>query len=431
MGKVAFMTLGCKVNQDETDSIMELFQQKDYEIVDFSEEADVYVINTCTVTQVGSKKSRQMIRRAHRLNPQALIAVTGCYSQTASEEVAKIPGVGLIVGNNQKHNMVTLVEQRLEEQGSKILVAPRHELNEFHSLPLATLRQRHRATLKIQEGCDNFCTYCIVPYARGPIRSKELGEVILDCEKLVQEGYKEVVLTGIHLGSYGRDLDSQVSLADVVNSLDKITGLDRVRLSSVEPTDFNTHLLTAIKSSRNICNHFHVPLQSGCDKILDLMGRKYTTDLYLQVINELRNLKKDVAITTDIMVGFPGETQTDFDITMNLVKKANFSDMHVFKYSIREGTPASKFNDQIPNVIKEQRSTELMNLGLELKKEFINSFIGNKVEVLFEKKSDEYIEGHTSNYIEVRVKGDETLLGKIREVEITEIIGHMALGKLI
>lgn len=430
MGTVAFMTLGCKVNQDETDSIMELFQQKGYEAVDFADQADIYVINTCTVTQVGSKKSRQMIRRAHRLNPTALVVVTGCYSQTASEEVAKIPGVGLIVGNNQKHNIMSLIEDRLTQHSDKVVVGARHELNEFHSLPLATQRQRHRATLKIQEGCDNFCTYCIVPYARGPIRSKPLSEVITDCEELVKKGYKEVVLTGIHLGSYGRDLENQVSLSDVINSLDTIVGLDRVRLSSVEPTDFDTNLISAIKSSRNICNHFHVPLQSGCDKILDLMGRKYTTDYYLQVITNLRTLKEDVAITTDIMVGFPGETQTDFDITMDFVKKAQFSGMHVFKYSVREGTPASNYKEQLPNSIKEQRSSELLNLGLKLKKEFNNKFIGKTLDVLFEKTHEDKIEGHTSNYIEVEVSADQELLGCINAVEIIHTSGEKAVGKI-
>lgn len=434
LNKVAFMTLGCKVNQDETDSILDLFQNKDYQVVDFNEEADIYIINTCTVTQVGSKKSRQMIRRAHRLNPDALIAVTGCYSQTASEEVAKIPGVGLIIGNDQKHNMVQLVEEALEEKKEnpklKVLVSERHDLNEFHSLPVSTSRQRHRATLKIQEGCDNFCTYCIVPYARGPIRSKPLVDVINDCKTLVEDGYKEIILSGIHLGSYGRDLDEHLSLADVVNSLSEIDSLERVRLSSVEPTDFSIELINAIKNSKNICNHFHVPLQNGCDRILDLMGRKYNTAYYKGVIDKLRALKEDVAITTDIMVGFPGETDEDFSTMLDFVGEIKFSGMHVFKYSPREGTPASTYKDQLPNHIKDTRSSILSQKALELKQEFNKNFIGKKLNVLFEKEEGGKIIGHSSNYILVESEGNATNLGKVYEVKIEKISGEKVVGEI-
>ncbi len=424
------MTLGCKVNQDETDSMMDLFQKAGYTTVDFGDVSNVYVINTCTVTQVGSKKSRQMIRRAHRINPSALIVVTGCYSQTASEEVAKIPGVGLIVGNDQKHNIVQLVEETQNAEDLKILVSERHMLNEFHSLPISTSRQRHRATLKIQEGCDNFCTYCIVPFARGPIRSKKLDEVIKDCKGLVNEGYQEIILSGIHLGSYGRDLEEHVSLADVVRELSKIEKLSRVRLSSVEPTDFTTDLLEAIKTSKNICNHFHVPLQNGCDRILDLMGRKYTTKFYLETINQLRTLKEDVAITTDIMVGFPGETQEDFDITLEFVKKAKFSGMHVFKYSPREGTPASKFENQLNNQIKDERSKRLTDLALDLKKDFNKKFLETTLDVLFEKEESGIIEGHTSNYILVEAKGSKENLGKIVPVKLEELDEEKIVGTI-
>jgi threonylcarbamoyladenosine tRNA methylthiotransferase MtaB len=427
------MTLGCKVNQDETESMMDLFKKSGYQVVDFDDKSDIYVINTCTVTQVGSKKSRQMIRRAHRLNPDALIVVTGCYSQTASEEVAKIPGVRLIVGNDQKHNIVKLSEEALnkrKDEKPKILVSQRHELTEFHSLPIATNRQRHRATLKIQEGCDNFCTYCIVPYARGPIRSKPLKDVVEDCKQLVKEGYREIVLTGIHLGSYGKDLSESLSLADVVNSLSELSDLKRLRLSSIEPTDFSVELLTAIKNSNNICNHFHVPLQNGCDKILDLMGRKYNTAYYEKVIETLRSLKKDVAITTDIMVGFPGETEEDFNKTLEFVQKIQFSGIHVFKYSPREGTPASSFPNQVPNSIKDKRSDILTKKALELKQQFNQLFLGKEVDVLFEKAVDDQIEGHTTNYIVVQAYGRKELLGSILPVELLEIRGESVFGRI-
>ncbi|SES66670.1 tRNA (N(6)-L-threonylcarbamoyladenosine(37)-C(2))-methylthiotransferase MtaB [Anaerobranca gottschalkii] len=433
MNRVAFMTLGCKVNQDETDSMIDLFKKRGYQIVDFNEKSDIYVINTCTVTQVGSKKSRQMIRRAHRLNPDALIVVTGCYSQTASEEVAKIPGVSLIVGNDQKHNIVKLSEEALgknKAEKPEVLVSQRHELTKFHSLPIATNRQRHRATLKIQEGCDNFCTYCIVPYARGPIRSKPLKDVVEDCKQLVKEGYQEIVLTGIHLGAYGRDLSETLSLADVVNSLSEITDLKRLRLSSIEPTDFSMELLTAIKNSNNICNHFHVPLQNGCDKILDLMGRKYDSAYYEKVIETLRSIKKDVAITTDIMVGFPGETDEDFNKTLEFVEKIRFSGIHVFKYSPREGTPASTFPNQVPNSIKEKRSDILTKKALELKHKYYQQFLGEEVEVLFEKEVDGKIEGHTTNYMVVQANGTKELLGSILPVELLEIEGETIFGRI-
>lgn len=430
MIKVAFTTLGCKVNQDETDSMVELFQKKGYLLVDFNDEANVYIINTCTVTQVGSKKSRQMIRRAHRLKPDALIVVTGCYSQTASEEVSKIDGVGLIIGNEQKHNIVDIVEEVLKEKGDtlKVLVSQRHNLNQFHSLPVSTSRQRHRATLKIQDGCDNFCTYCIVPYARGPIRSKPLDDVLKDCKLLVKDGYKEIVLSGIHLGSYGRDLHGQISLADVIISLSEMDGLERVRLSSVEPTDFSIELLDAIKNSRNICNHFHVPLQNGSDRILELMGRRYDTSYYKEVIEKLRSIKEDVAITTDIMVGFPGERDEDFNTTLKFVDEVKFSGMHVFKYSPREGTPASTYKDQLPNHIKDLRSDILTKKALHLKQEFNKKFIGKSLRVLFEKEEAGTLLGHSSNYVLVQAMGDSTYLGKIYEVEIIEHLHEKVLG---
>ncbi|WP_353894344.1 tRNA (N(6)-L-threonylcarbamoyladenosine(37)-C(2))-methylthiotransferase MtaB [Proteinivorax hydrogeniformans] len=429
MSKVAFYTLGCKVNQDETDSLAQLFKQHGYFVVDFTDKASVYVINTCTVTQAGSRKSRQMIRRAVRNAPDSLVVVTGCYSQTASEEVAKIPGVDLIVGNDKKHLIVDLVNQK-EKSEDKIMVSPRQNLSEFYNLPIPAERKRKRATLKIQEGCDNFCTYCIVPFARGPIRSKPLDEVLDDVKKLIDEGFKEVVLTGIHLGSYGRDNDNATSLADVVNRLGEVEGLKRVRLSSVEPTDFDEDLLKAIEASPNLCNHFHIPLQNGSDAILEKMGRKYDSQFYLNIINKVRSIKKDAAITTDIMVGFPSESEDNFDENIELVKKVRFSDIHVFKYSLREGTKASKMSNQVPSDIKDIRSKKLTALANELKEEYNQKFIGKELDVLFEQHSNGWVFGHSSNYIKVYCAKKKDIIGDLRSVSIKDLQDDGVFGEI-
>ncbi|WP_350342498.1 tRNA (N(6)-L-threonylcarbamoyladenosine(37)-C(2))-methylthiotransferase MtaB [Proteinivorax tanatarense] len=428
MATVAFYTLGCKVNRDETDSLAQLFKQQGYRVVDFNEKASVYVINTCTVTQAGSRKSRQMIRRAVRTAPDGLVVVTGCYSQTASEEIAKIPGVDLIIGNDKKHKIVDIIEQGSSK--NKILVSSRQKLNEFYNLPIPDERKRKRATLKIQEGCDNFCSYCIVPYARGPIRSKPIDEIISDIKKLIDEGFKEVVLTGIHLGSYGRDQEDDVSLADVVHRLGKIENLNRVRLSSVEPTDFDTELLEAIKVSPNLCNHFHIPLQNGSDEILKKMGRKYDSAYFLETVSKIREIVKDVAITTDVMVGFPSETEENFKQNLQFIKKVGFSDIHVFKYSMREGTKASKMSRQITGEIKDRRAKELAQQANLLKTQYNKKFLGSKLEVLFEQYSDGNMIGHSSNYVKVYCPGEKKYIGHVRNVLINNLTKDGVAGNI-
>ena len=431
--KVAFHTLGCKVNQYDTQSMLEKFLERGYEVVEFDEKADVYIINTCTVTGLGDRKSRQMIRRAHRINPDAVIAVVGCYAQRASEEVLSIPGVNLVLGTQDRDKIVDLVEQ-VRDTGSPInAVGDIMKVREFEEMPITSYEGKTRAVLKVQEGCNQFCAYCIIPYARGPIRSRRMESVVSEVERLVDAGFKEFVLTGIHVASYGKDLED-CDLLSLIQSVHSIEGVKRIRLGSLEPTFITQEFVDRAVDLPKLCQHYHLSLQSGSDSVLKRMNRKYTTEQYRQAVDILRKSMPDVAITTDIMVGFPGETEEEFNETMDFVREIRFSRIHVFQYSPRAGTKAAAFPDQVPGDVKERRSHDLIELGLQLERAYLGSFLGKEEQVLFEEESkdkkDSY-EGYTEHYIRVVAGGNPGILNTIKPVLLRKIEKSHILGSII
>lgn len=431
MKKVAFHTLGCKVNQYETQAMGELFEKEGYTIVPDSDVADVYVINTCTVTNVGDKKSRQFIRRAKRNNPEAIIAVVGCYAQTAPKEVLSIEGVNIVIGTNERNKIVDAVRNCVPEEKIS-LVDDIMKVKEFEEMSIADVKDKTRAFLKIQEGCNQYCSYCIIPYARGPIRSRGKLEIVEEIKGLVEKGFKEVVLTGIHVASYGKDLDEKTPLIDILKDVNKIEGLKRIRLSSLEPTLFTHEFLSELSKLEKICEHFHLSLQSGSSTVLKRMNRKYTADEYMEIVGRIRNVYPKVALTTDIIVGFPGETDEEFDTTYNFVKEIGFSEIHVFKYSPRTGTPAAKYTDQVDGLKKHYRSEKLIELGEQLKLNYRNMFIGSDKEVLFEtisKEDPSYIEGYTDNYLKVLASSNDVKEGELVDIRLIELKEDYILGE--
>lgn len=381
--KVALTTLGCKVNQDETAGMEALFAKEGFEIVDFKGCADVYVVNTCTVTQTGSKKSRQLLRQARRRNPAAIVVAAGCYPQAAPEELADLPEIDLVIGNSHKRDVVKLVQMALAGNGQRIIV---QEPVEFMSFPISHLDGRHRATLKIQEGCRRFCTYCIVPKARGTLRSMPLDAIISKAIELVQLGFQELVLTGINLTSYGKE-NNGPSLAEVINRLAPEVKPARIRISSVEPTDFSAELIEAFKENANVCRDFHIPLQSGSNSVLRRMGRKYSAQDFLELTTTLNENFDRPSFSTDVIVGFPGETQDEFEDTVNVVRAVGFCRLHVFRYSPRPGTPAASFPDQVESAISARRSQLLIDLGENLAEQFAHLLLGSDEELLVEEPS--------------------------------------------
>ncbi len=430
MKKSAFYTLGCKVNQYETEAMTELFANAGYEICNFSEKADVYIINTCSVTNMGDRKSRQIIRRAKKTNPKAIIAVTGCYAQTAPDEVLSVEGVNIVIGTQDRKNIVSLVES-LKNSSNINHVSDIMHTHEFEKLHIKQYTDRTRAFIKIQEGCNQFCSYCIIPYARGPIRSREKSEVINEITQLASAGFREVILVGIHVASYGMDL-KDTSLSDLILDVDKIDGIERIRLSSIEPMTLNQEFIDTIKDAKKLCHHFHISLQSGCNDTLKRMNRKYTTAQFKGIVDSLRNAFDDVAITTDIMVGFPGETDEEFDCTVNFVRDIAFADAHVFQYSRRRGTPAAKRPDQVNPTIKEERSKIIINGTQHTRDAFIGRFIGKKMRVLFEQPaSDGLFEGKTDNYITVHARSETNLNGCFKNVMLEKNIDGIVIGTII
>lgn len=431
MKKAAFYTLGCKVNQYETEAMAEMFKSSGYEITDFENYADVYVINTCTVTNMSDRKSRQIIRRAKKTNPAAIVAVTGCYAQTSPEDVKKIDGVNIVVGTKDRKNIVELTEAASADNCIDTVSDIMHT-HDFEDLSIKTYQNRTRAYIKIQDGCNQFCSYCIIPYARGPVRSRPEHEVIAEIQKLADDGFSEIILTGIHVASYGKDLES-CDLASLICKADKTDGIKRIRLSSIEPMTLNDDFIERIKPCSKLCHHFHLSLQSGCDETLKRMNRKYTCAEYENIVNGLRKNFADAAITTDIMVGFPGETEDEFLKTSEFVQRISFADAHIFQYSQRKGTPAAKRPDQVAPEIKEKRSKIIAEITQKSRDEFRNQFIGCELEVLFEQpyhKDNEYFEGKTSNYLTVIVPTSENLSGQIRNVTLLEIKDDVIVGKL-
>ena len=398
--KVALTTLGCKVNHYETEAMRELFVQDGWEIAAFSEAADVYVINTCTVTQTSDTKSRQMIARAHRMNPDALVVAVGCYAQTAPEAVAALEGVGLVIGTSGRKEIVPRVKEALLAKAGEAFIAPLYEMRAFE--PLSAVRDsRTRATLKIQDGCVNFCSYCIIPYARGPLRSRPPEEISSEVALLSAEGYREIVLTGIHLGAYGRDLAENVTLADAARAVLTLPELKRLRLGSLESIELSPELFALIRSDERFAKHLHLPLQAGSDAILKAMNRHYDTAEFARLIETVEDAVPGVAISTDIIVGFPGETEELFQQSLDFAARMNFARMHVFPYSRRKGTPAASMPDQVAPEVKKDRVHRMQQLADQKAAEFHAAFLGRTVDVLFETAHEGVWDGLTGNYIRV------------------------------
>lgn len=417
MATAAFFTLGCKVNQTETAALQQLFVAADYQLVPFEGHADVYVINTCTVTQLGDRKSRQMIRRARRANSAAVIVVTGCYAQVSPDDVLKIPEVDLVIGTHSRNRLPEMVEEAKKSRLN--FVVPLTEKKQFEDLSAVQSRERKRAFLKIQEGCRQFCSYCIVPHARGPLYSRSPEETVIESKRLAVQGFHELVLTGVHLGSYGTDLPGEIALSDLLRRLVPLSEIRRIRISSLEPTEITPDLIEVMLEHPSICRHLHIPLQSGDDLVLRRMNRKYDATEFLQLVRWLRNQLPGIAITTDVMVGFPGETEEQFQRTMVLVEKSAFSRIHVFKYSPRSGTPAADFPKQVPPAVKEERSKRLIALGHSLAIAFRRQFIGKTVDVLFEETAGKgKLAGLTEHYVRVTAHASEDFLGEITAVAV-------------
>ncbi len=402
--RVALYTLGCKVNSYETDRIRETFQSEGAAIVPFTEPADVYVVNTCTVTQMAAKKSRQILHRARRLNPEALIVATGCFVQTGRDGMSAAGAVDLYVSNADKSQLVQRVNDAMRD---------RKLLNDSIQAPEEEMKHT-RAFLKIQDGCRQYCSYCIIPYVRGPLQSRDPEDILAEVRHLVSQGYKELVLTGIHLSSYGRqgtfaDPNARLTLGRLIQRLNEVEGLERIRLGSLEPGLITDSYLEEIAQTDKLCPHYHLSLQSGCAKTLRAMNRRYTPDEYVQAVERLRRFRPETAITTDLIVGFPGETEEDFEESLAFLRQIGFSQVHVFKYSMREGTAAARRTDQVPEEVKHARSERTIQVAEELSWEFASRFIGSVREVLLEKAWEHGWEGYTDHYIRTLVEGEKTL----------------------
>ena len=420
--KVAFCSLGCKVNQYETNAMAQKFIEHGYEVVEFDEYADVYIVNTCTVTNVADRKSRQMLRRAKEINKDATLVACGCYAQVAKEELKKIPEIDLIIRNNEKNDIIQIVENHIAQKGAEDLVSDVMYKLDYVELGTTTYTEKTRAVIKVQDGCDRFCSYCLIPYARGHIRSRKIENVIEEIKKVVEEGINEVVITGIHIASYGRDFKGKnIGLIDLLEEINKIQGLHRIRLGSIEPTIITDEFVERLSKLDKICDHFHLSLQSGCTETLKRMNRRYTTEEFKEVTKRLRAKFPNAALTTDIIVGFPGETDDEFNTTYEFLKDIAFYKMHIFKYSQRKGTKAAVMPNQVDGKIKEERSKKLIELSNENEYNYNKKYIGKQVEVLFEEREGEYLKGHTTNYIVVKHKTDKNdLINKIAKVTVSE-----------
>ncbi|WP_110926916.1 tRNA (N(6)-L-threonylcarbamoyladenosine(37)-C(2))-methylthiotransferase MtaB [Bacillus massiliglaciei] len=421
MATVAFHTLGCKVNHYETEAIWQLFKNDGYERVEYESTADVYVINTCTVTNTGDKKSRQVIRRAIRQNPDAVIAVTGCYAQTSPAEIMAIPGVDIVVGTQDRVKMLEYIEQFKEERQPINGVGNIMKNRVYEELDVPAFTDRTRASLKIQEGCNNFCTFCIIPWARGLMRSRDPEEVIRQAQQLVDAGYKEIVLTGIHTGGYGEDM-KDYNLAMLLRDLEeKVAGLKRIRISSIEASQISDEVIEVLANSKKVVRHLHIPIQSGSDTVLKRMRRKYTMDFFADRLVKLKEALPGLAVTSDVIVGFPGETEEEFMDTYNFIKEHKFSELHVFPYSKRTGTPAARMEDQIDEEVKNERVHRLISLSDQLAKEYASHFEGEVLEVIPEVELENGLfEGYTDNYLKVHFPATEAMIGEIVKVKLTK-----------
>lgn len=428
MRKAALHNLGCKVNSYETEAMTQLLKKAGYEIVSFQDQADVYIINTCSVTNMADRKSRQMLHKAKKQNPNAVVVATGCYVQTATEKMAQDLSIDLVVGNNRKKDIVEILneyyaEKEAGEQVKEEYVIDINHTDEYEDLEISTVTEHTRAHLKIQDGCNNFCSYCIIPYARGRIRSRTMESIKAELERLSASGFKEIVLTGINLSCYD---DNGKKLIDVIEMADNVNGIERIRLGSLDPEVVTEDFVERLGKVKKICPHFHFSLQSGCDKTLKAMNRHYTSDEYYEKCQLIRKYIDNPAFTTDVIVGFPGETEEDYISSREFVKKVKFAELHVFKYSKRDGTVAAKMPNQIDEKIKTLRSEDLIKTGEELTKEFRQAKIGQDTTVLFEEKilldNKEYWVGHTVDYIKIAVPEKENLEGQIRKVNVKDFL---------
>ena len=432
---VSFYTLGCKVNQYETNAMEQQFIKNNYEIVENTQKADIYVINTCTVTNMAERKSRQMLRRVKEINPSAVLVVCGCYAQVAKNELEQIPEIDIILGINEKNEIVQIVENYMEKMAEQDKRSQEAEIDdvskqkEFLDFGDVTYTEKNRAVVKVQDGCNMFCSYCIIPYARGRIRSRKIESVVSEIKKIAKEEIKEVVITGIHVASYGKDFDNEntskkIRLIDLLEAINKIDGIDRIRLSSLEPTIVDEEFATRLSKLDKICDHFHLSLQSGCDETLKRMNRKYTTQIYRDAVATLRKYYPEASFTTDVIVGFPGETDEEFAKTYEFLKEIDFYRLHVFKYSPRRGTVAEKMPNQIDGNKKEERSNKLIELSNNTENKHNKNYIDKTVKVLFEEFENGFFKGHTTNYMMVKVAGEEEqsdkFVNKILDVKIKE-----------
>ncbi|KAB2194888.1 tRNA (N(6)-L-threonylcarbamoyladenosine(37)-C(2))-methylthiotransferase MtaB [Staphylococcus epidermidis] len=432
MSTVAFHTLGCKVNHYETEAIWQLFKDANYERVEFETNADVFVINTCTVTNTGDKKSRQIIRRAIRQNPDAVVCVTGCYAQTSSAEIMEIHGVDIVVGTQDRHKLLDYIQQFQDERQPINGVGNIMKNRTYEELEVPYFTDRTRASLKIQEGCNNFCTFCIIPWARGLMRSRDPEKVVEQATQLVNSGYKEIVLTGIHTGGYGQDLKNY-NLAQLLRDLDTIEGLERIRISSIEASQLTDEVIDVIGNSNKVVRHLHIPLQSGSDDVLKRMRRKYTMAHFSERLTKLHQALPDLAVTSDVIVGFPGESEDEFQETYDFIVNHHFSELHVFPYSPRIGTPAARMDNQIDEETKNVRVHKLISLSNQLAKEYASKFEDEVLEVIPEEMGEEphTLVGYADNYMKVRFEGDDSLIGQIVKVKIVKANYPINEGKAI
>ena len=426
MKKVSFFTLGCRVNQYETEAMAEAFLKNGYEIADFSDCCDVYVVNSCTVTATGDKKSRQAVRRAKRLNPDAVTVIAGCYAQAMKKEGKTLKEADIILGTDMKGKAVEAIENFLNEKQQIVMVEDLKTHRTFCETPLTTYQAKTRAMLKIEDGCDRFCSYCIIPYVRGPVRSRKPEEIKKELKILGENNFKEIVITGIQVAAYGNDLSEDISLIDIIEMAAREKSIERIRLGSLEPVVITEDFMSRAKNTGKLCTSFHLSLQSGCDSVLKRMNRRYTAQEYKNAIDLIRKFYPDAGITTDIIVGFPGESEEEFEISLQFAEKIGFSHIHVFPYSIREGTKAADFDGQLDKAVKEERVKKMSAAARSTGETFINSLIGKTYPVLFEKEVEKGIfEGYTPNYIAVRIKSDTDISHQIIDVTLTkDLICH-------
>lgn len=426
--KAAFHNLGCKVNAYETEAMAQSLRERGYEIMDFKPGADVYIINTCTVTNIADRKSRQMLHKAKKMNPGAVVVAVGCYVQAAGEELLKDEAIDIIIGNNRKSILPDILEEYFASHTEKVnVIEDLSQPCQYEAMNMTTVTDHTRAFIKIQDGCNQFCTYCIIPYSRGRIRSRDIKDIKDEVMALAEKGYKEIVLTGIHLSSYGKDFkDKDITLKDVVCEMSKIEGIERIRLGSLEQGIITDEFVKAMSGTDKFCPHFHLSLQSGCEGVLKRMNRHYTPSGYMEKCTLIRKYFDNPAITTDVIVGFPGETEQEFNETKKFLESVGFAEMHIFKYSKRKGTAAAAMENQIDDRVKARRSDELIELEKKLKNKYRQSYIGKNKDILFEEKviinGEEYFVGHTKEYIKVAVSSDADICNKIVCVKIKSLL---------